>query len=69
MQLVVLITNMLFVLIQNVIIMNEIVQYKSKNAIFTYREPVGLDFGYVRSLIFKQIIHEFVAREKLYRMV
>ena len=69
MQLVVLITNMVFVLIQNVIIMNEIAQYKSKNAIFSYQEPVSLDFGYVRSFSFKQIIHEFVAREKLYRMV
>ena len=69
MQLVVLITNMLFVLIQNVIIMNEIAQYKRKLPFFSYRELVDLDFGYVRSFIFKQIIHGFVAREKLYRMV
>ena len=69
MQLVVLIANMLFVLIHNVIIMSEIAQYKRKLLFFSYRESVGLDFGYVRSYISKQIIHGFVAREKLYRMV
>jgi hypothetical protein len=64
-----LIPNMLFVLTETLIVTNEIAEYWPKNAIFAYPEQVGLDFGHVRSFISKQIIHEFVAREKLYRMV
>ena len=60
---------MWFVLAERLIIMNEIAEYWPKNAIFDYSEQVGLDLRHVRSFISKQIIHEFVARGKLYRMV
>ena len=59
---------MLFVLTETLIITNDIAEYWPKNAIFAYPEQVGLDFGHVRSFISKQIIHDFVAHEKLYRM-
>jgi hypothetical protein len=57
-----LIPNMIFVLTETVIFTNEIAEYWPKNAIFAYPEQVDLDFEHVRSFIFKQFMHEFLAR-------
>jgi len=43
-------------------------QKTAKKAFFVYLEQVGFHFRHVRNVISTQIIHEFVAREKLYRM-
>ena len=69
MQFFMLIPNMTFVLTERVAIKREIEEYWPKNAIFAYSDQVGLGFGHVRSFISKQIIYDFVAREKLYRMI
>jgi len=60
---------MQFVLTKRLIITNEIDEYGPKNAIFCLSEPNNLNFRNVRSFISKQIIHGFLACEKLYRMV
>ena len=68
----VLIPNMPFVFIERLTVTNEIVEYRpkmAKNLFFAYLKQVDHDLRNGRNIISKQILHEFVAREKLYRMV
>jgi hypothetical protein len=41
----------------------------AKNLFFAYLKQVGHDFRNGPNIISKQTMHEFVAREKLYRMI
>ncbi len=69
MQFFMLIPNMTLLLTKRLIVMDKIAEYWQKNVVFAYPEQIDLDFGHVHSFISKQIIYEFVAREKFYRMV